>query len=162
MLACTAEKQRRVFINMNKLSLLFIVVASISCGKNNINQDPIDDVAVNVVVNLGLSSNSYMLNPGNHMFVDGGVKGIVIVHHTDDTYYAFDRNCSYQPKTACSKIEVDSAVFIFRCGESTSSGFVKCCDSKFLMNGDVFNGPATYGLKRYRVQLDGNILYIKN
>lgn len=158
----TAKRPRRAFINMNRINLLILVLVAISCGKNNINPDPIKDVPVNEVVNMGLSTNSHMLNPGNHMFIDAGVKGIVIVHHTDDAYYAFDRNCSYQPNNACSRIEVDSAVFVFRCGESTSSGFLKCCDSKFLMNGDVFNGPATYGLKRYQVIVDGNLLYVKN
>ena len=46
--------------------------------------------------------------------------------------------------------------------ESQSSGFQKCCDSKFWMNGEVFAGPATYGLKHYQVTRSGNLLNIKN
>lgn len=150
---------------MNKTLLIALILAfyTVSCkDKNNVNSDPIDNVPVNITINLALPAYSHLLNQGTHVYESGGVKGVVIVHHTDDNYYAFDRCCSYQPKNSCSRIEVDSSVLMFRCGETTASGFVKCCDSKFWMSGDVFNGPATFGLKRYQVILSGNLLSVKN
>ena len=149
---------------MNK-TILFaaLAVLAFSCKKSkHINNDPIIDVPVNITINMALNSHSHLLNIGSHSFEEGGVKGVVVVHYTDDNYYAFDRSCSYQPSNACSRIEVDSSVLIFRCGETKTSGFEKCCDSKFLMNGEVFNGPATFGLKRYQVIRTGNLLNIKN
>jgi len=149
---------------MNKTSIILIAVLfAFSCKKNNnVNNDPINDVPVNITINMALNSYSHLQNIGTHVFETGGVKGVVIVHHTDDNFYAFDRCCSYQPSTSCARIEVDSAVLIFRCGESKNNKFEKCCDSKFLMDGEVFNGPATFGLKRYQVIRSGNLLNIKN
>jgi Rieske Fe-S protein len=51
---------------------------------------------------------------------------------------------------------------VFRCGTSKNTGFEKCCDSKFFMNGQVLNGPATFGLKQYQVIKTGTELSIKN
>lgn len=160
----TAKKQRKDSIPMNKTILcITLVLLAVACKKSkNINNDPINDVPVNLTINMALNNYSHLLNVGTHVFEEGGVRGVVIVHHTDDNYYAFDRNCSYQPSNTCSKIEVDSSVLIFRCGESKNGSFQKCCDSKFLMDGEVFNGPATFGLKRYQVIRSGNLLNIKN
>lgn len=133
-----------------------------ACKKNNVNSDPIVDVPVNITINMALPSYDHLLNPASFVYEEGGVKGVVIVHHTDDQYYAFDRSCSYQTSNACSRIEVDSSVLVFRCGESKTGGFVKCCDSRFMMDGQVLNGPATFGLKHYQVIKTGNLLNIKN
>lgn len=142
--------------------MAIVLSLGISCSKNNVNPEPIENVPVNLTLNLALPSNSHLLDPGTHLYQTGGVKGIVVVHHLDGEYYAFDRCCSYQPSSACARVEVDSSLLVFRCGESKSGGFEKCCDSKFYMNGDVINGPATFGLKRYQVILDGNLLNVKN
>lgn len=148
---------------MNKYGIfLLMAVLAVSCKKNNINTQPIQDVPVNITINLSLPSYSHLINPGTHVYEPGGVKGVVVVHHTDDEFYAFDRNCSFQPDNSCSRIEVDSNFLVFRCGESKTGGFEKCCDSRFFMDGQVFNGPATFGLKHYLVIRSGNILNIKN
>lgn len=164
MQGCMAKRQKKDFTLMIRI-LSAITIAFLllnSCSKNNINTDPIADVPVNITINMALPSYVHLLDPATFVYEPGGVKGVVVVHHTDDQYYAFDRNCSYQPNSSCSKIEVDSSVLIFRCGSTTDSGFVKCCDSKFWMDGQVFNGPATFGLKHYQVIKTGNVLNIKN
>jgi Rieske Fe-S protein len=149
---------------MNKIVTLAIlsVTTLISCQKNNINNDPIADVPVNITINMALPLYSHLLNEGTFLYWDGGVKGVVVVHYQNDEYYAFDRSCSYQPSTSCAKIEVDSSFMVFRCGTSKNTGFEKCCDSKFFMNGQVLNGPATFGLKQYQVIKTGTELSIKN
>lgn len=149
---------------MNKyiLTSIFLFVVLFACRKGSINNDPIQNVPVNITINMALPSYNHLLNPGSFVYEPGGVKGVVVVHHTDDAYYAFDRNCSFQPNNACSKIEVDSSVLIFRCGETTDSGFVKCCNSRFFMDGQVLDGSASFGLKHYQVIKTGNLLNIKN
>lgn len=142
------------------LLLMFIMFSA--CRKNNLNPEPIQDVPVNLTINMSLPSYSHLLDPGTHVYENGGVKGVVVVHHTDDRFYAFDRSCSFEPGKACSKIEVDSTVLVFRCGESKPGGFQKCCDSRFMMDGEVLNGPATFGLKHYQVIRAGNVLSVKN
>jgi hypothetical protein len=159
-----AEKQKKDFTIMNKIIILALlsVTTLISCQKNNINNDPIADVPVNITINMALPLYSHLLNEGTFLYWDGGVKGVVIVHYQNDEYFAFDRSCSYQPSTSCAKIEVDSSFMDFRCGTSKNTGFEKCCDSKFFMNGQVLNGPATFGLKQYQVIKTGTELSIKN
>ena len=163
MLDCMAVKLKEDSILMNKiLGLLFVVIAVSACKNNNVNPEPIDNVPVSLTINMALPLYSHLLDQGTFVYEPGGVKGVVVVHYTDDNFYAFDRNCSYQPKTSCASIEVDSAINLFRCGQTTSSGFQKCCDSRFWMNGEVFAGPANYGLKHYQVTRSGNLLNIKN
>ncbi len=149
---------------MNKLFITSIIVSLIfsACSKNNINEEPILNVPVNLTINMSLPQFEHLLQQNTFIYQEGGVKGIVIVHYTDDNFYALDRSCSYQPNNSCSKIEVDSSLMIFRCGESKLGGFQKCCDSKFLLDGSVFSQPATFGLKHYPVFRSGNVLEIKN
>ena len=157
------EKQKEDFTTMNKILILILGLAVFaSCQKNNINNDPIADVPVNITINMALPSYSHLLNEGTFVYESGGVKGVVVVHYQNDEFYAFDRACSFQPSTSCAKIEVDSAFMVFRCGATQTSGFEKCCDSKFFMNGQVLNGPATFGLKQYQVIKNGTELSIKN
>lgn len=159
----TAEKPKKDSINMNKLLTIIVVTLLVnSCKSNNVNPEPIANVPVSITINMALPSYSHLLDQGSFVFEPGGVKGVVIVHYTDDNYYAFDRCCSYQPSASCAKLEVDTSFKVFRCGESKITGFQKCCDSRFFMNGDVINGPATFGLKRYLVEKSGNLLNIKN
>lgn len=160
-----AKKQKEDFILMNnyvKLVAVAVFLILNSCQKNNVNSDPIADVPVNITINMALPMYSHLLNDGTFVYENGGVKGVVIVHYQNDEYYAFDRACSYQPSTSCAKVEIDSSFLVFRCGSTQSSGFTKCCDSRFLMNGQVLNGPATFGLKHYQVLKTGTELSIKN
>jgi nitrite reductase/ring-hydroxylating ferredoxin subunit len=159
-----AEKPKKDSINMNKYIILgaLLIVLIFSCGKNNVNPDPIDNVPVNITINMALPSYSHLLDIGSHVYEAGGVKGVVVVHAFDDQYYALDRTCSHQPRNDCSKVELDSSSFQFRCGSSQLNGFQKCCDSRFSLDGSVTNGPATFGLKMYSVSKSGNLLNIKN
>jgi hypothetical protein len=160
-----AEKQKKDFINMNKLLILyavFLVLLTSSCTKNQVNPDPIIEVPVNITINMALPQYEHLLYQGGFVYEEGGVKGVVIVHHSDDQYYAFDRACSYQPNNACSRIEVDSSILLFRCGQTNNNNFVKCCESRFSFDGSVFNGPSVFGLKHYFVSKSGNLLNIKH
>jgi len=142
--------------------VVFLLFSAHSCTKTPVNPEPIDNVPVNQTINLALPIYEYMNNMGSHLFLDGGVKGIVLVHGFDDAYYAFDRTCSYQPKSSCARLELDSTAFQFRCGSSTDTGFVKCCDSRFSFEGDLMQGPASFGLRHYQVFKQGNLLNIQN
>lgn len=140
-----------------------LVMLLVNCTKNNVNPDPIPDVPVTITVNMSNPSHSHLLDAGSISYETGGVKGVVIVHSLiDDQFYAFDRCCSYKPNDACSRVELDSSGFQFRCGESKLGGFVNCCSSRFSMEGQVASGPATYVLKQYQVIRSGNLLNIKN
>lgn len=159
----TEEKPKKAFTNMNKfiLTIVCLILAN-SCQKNQLNPYPIEDVPVNITINLALPQYEKLLQPGQFVYEEGGLRGVVLVHHLDNNYYAFERTCPYEPQNTCSKIEIDSSLFIFRCGETSGGMFNKCCDSRFSTNGEVFNGPANFGLKHYIVTQNGNLLNIKN
>lgn len=165
MQAFMEERPEKDFINMNNIKYIMLILGCFACRKNgsDSNPDPIREVPVNITINMALPAYFHLQNTGTYVFENGGVKGVVLIHHPDDNFYAFDRACSYQPSTSgCSRLEIDTPYMQLRCGETTKSGFQKCCDSRFFFDGSVAQGPARYSLKSYRVTKSGNIITISN
>ena len=139
--------------SMKRVVLVLIISLLVwSCNDQN---DYIQDVYVNENINLSLPEYSDILIPGNSIFIDGGVEGIIIYHGIGNNYKIYDRNCSYEPSLACSYID------------SVNSGiaFCGCCPSVFDISnsGTPINAPALLPLKQYNWNLDNNnILRIFN
>ena len=128
------------------LCLLFF-----SCQKED---DYVQHVIVDIDLNLTLPEFSELQTVGNYVFINGGVKGIIVYHQAFDIYKTYDRNCTYQPSLNCAKIDsVNSSIAI-----------CSCCDSKFLLGqeGQTIDGPALLPLKQYPNNLAGDFLYIYN
>lgn len=139
--------------SMKKIGLL-LIISSLICACNDKN-DYIQDVYVNETINLNSPEYSNILMPGNSIFVEGGVEGIIIYHGIGNNYKVYDRNCSYEPSLSCSYID------------SVNSGiaYCGCCPSVFDINnsGEPINAPALLSLKQYNWNLDNNnILRIFN
>ena len=122
-----------------------------SCQKD---EDYIQNVMVDIDLNLTLPEFSDLQTVGNYIFINGGVKGIIVYHQGFDIYKTYDRNCSYQPYFSCAKIDSVNATI----------AICNCCDSKFLLGKDGQNiyGPALLPLKQYPNNLSGDFLYIYN
>ena len=138
--------------DMKKLTyILTISMLVFSCNSKD---DFIQDVYVNELIDLSLPIYSEIVTPGNSIFVEGGVEGIIIYHGVGNDYKVYDRNCSYEPSLACSVID------------SINSGFAycRCCPSIFDLNnsGGAIRTPALLPLKSYNWSLDNNILKISN
>lgn len=131
--------------------LAFICLLFFSCQKE---EDYIQDVIVNIDLNLSLPQFSELQTVGNHVFINGGVKGIIVYHQAFDLYKTYDRSCTHQPSLNCAKID----------SVNSSIGICSCCDSKFLLgqNGQAIDGPALLPLKQYPNNLSGNFLHIYN
>ena len=129
----------------------FFFLLFLSCQQE---EDYIQNVMVDINLNLTLPEFSDLQTIGNYIFVNGGVKGIIVYHQGFDIYKTYDRNCSYEPSIACAKIDSINA----------SIAMCNCCDSKFLLdqNGQTIDGPALLPLKQYSNNLSGNLLYIYN
>jgi len=114
----------------------------------------IQNIYVNQLIDLNLPENSDLVIPGNSIFVEGGVEGIIVYHGFGEDYKVYDRNCSYEPCLACSQID------------SVNSGiaYCGCCTSAFLISnsGEAINAPALLPLKQYNWSLNNNILRIFN
>ena len=150
--------KRAIFI----LSLGLLLIHS-SCGDDNTNQQSfIPDVPVSITINTDLPSYYHLKNLGGFEYLDGGYRGVLLIHNFDDLYYAIERTCSFESDKECAHIFVDSMNFQLMCGQYVDTGFVECCASKFTFDGNVLEPPAQLPLKLYRVTPNGGLLTISN
>ena len=135
---------------MKKLNYIMMIII-LSCNNKN---DFIQEVYVNETIDLNLPMYSDISTPGNSIFVEGGVRGIIIYHGVGNDYHIYDRNCSYEPSLSCSQIDSINA----------GIAYCECCPSVFsLYNaGEPINSPALLPLKSYNWTLENNILRIFN
>ena len=93
---------------------------------------------------------------GQAIYIQGGVRGIVIYREGFDNYLAYDRACSYNPQESCEQIELDDF-------KSPSFFIDSCCGSTFFLNdGTASGGPTSLPLKQYNAITDGSYVYISN
>ena len=107
------------------------------------------------VINLNLNLPEY-LNlkvEGGHVYVDdGGVRGLLVYHRSGNNYLAYERNCSFQPNTACATVEVHVSTLYIYC---------PCCSSSFdFATGYPTGGPAWRPLRQYETSVNGSTLTI--
>src|SRR5688572_15771715 len=91
-------------------SILFIILLATStllpsCNKDDDN----NDVASNYVdfyLYINEPSNINLNAVGGWMYVPQGTKGIIVYRRSIDEFTALERNCSFDPNTSCSLVEV--------------------------------------------------------
>lgn len=161
--ATMAARQVMVFIDMKIkfFCLGFTLLLLAGCRNNNVTE-AIPKGPVNITLDLNLLDNQHLLVPGSFTIAEGGVKGVLIVHDYDDTWYAFERTCAWQPLNACSQIWVDTQAIQLKCGLYNGNRFENCCESRYMFNGLPLKGPAGGSLSRYNVSRSANLLYVYN
>ncbi|MFM1898081.1 MAG: hypothetical protein RL577_321, partial [Bacteroidota bacterium] len=107
---------------------LCIVGAGSSCNDSAQVTQAIPKGPVNINIDLNLPSYMHLANVGTHAYLEGGVKGVLLVHDYDDQWYAFERGCAFEPTSSCSMIWADSIEIQLMCGSFIGGDFVKCCD----------------------------------
>lgn len=143
-----AERYKHLF----KPVIIFLAVFFPHCDKEF--QHPVPNVHVSI--NLDLSSTLYAdLNIiGNHIYITGGYRGIIVYRMSQDEFRAYERACPYDHHKDDARVVVeDNGLTMI---DST------CLSRYLLLDGSVFEGPATRGLKAYRTHYTGNNLYISN
>jgi hypothetical protein len=131
-----------------------------ACNSNTDTTTTIPNVPVNVQLDL-LDQQNRALRFDNGVVAippgsangQGGVKGIYVVRQNANTYLAFERNCPYQPLSACATVTLDKSRLFFR---------DSCCTSQFSLQGLVTGGPAPRSLRQYSTSLSGSLLTISN
>ncbi|MBL7859170.1 MAG: hypothetical protein JNM57_15865 [Cyclobacteriaceae bacterium] len=118
--------------------------------------DPIPYVPFSdITLNLNLPENIGLISDGGHKLISsslGGVQGIILYRKNSSAYYAFERNCSYQPAGACVTVEVHSSNLYM---------IDPCCSSIFSFpEGNPNGGPAWRPLRKYATYLNGSTLTI--
>ena len=144
------------------LSLLCSIMALIACDDSRQVTENIPRGLVNTVLDLNLASNMHLNNVGTFSYIEGGVRGVLVIHDYDDQWYAFKRTCAYQPTNACSHIWVDSINIQLKCGNYVSGKFEPCCESTYMFSGFPSKGPAAGRLAQYFISRNANILQVYN
>jgi len=144
-----AMRKQKFFQQISILPMLLILLSACS---PEISDDPIPFVPfATIYVNLNLPAYQSLKTSG-YVYIDGGVRGILLHRLNSTTYVSYERNCSFQPNDACATVEMHvSNLYIFDA----------CCNSSFnLSNGEPSSGPAWRPLRQYRTTLSGTDVII--
>jgi len=116
-------------------------------------EDGIPVVLVDETINLNNYQYQALGVVGGFVYLNAGVRGIIIYRSSANEYLAIERNCTFQPMDPCADVKVD---------ESTLFLIDTCCNSTFDFNGFPTGGPATIPLRQYKATLNENYLTITN
>jgi nitrite reductase/ring-hydroxylating ferredoxin subunit len=153
MLATMEENPAKDFIIMIRLNAILICfLLIISCDEEyQGGQIPIADFP-DIVLNLNLPEYRDLNLDKRSIYVDGGLRGLIIYRENDASYIAFETTCSFQPSDACANVKVHS---------STLYMTDTCCGSIFnFPDGQPTGGPARLRLRKYETFLVDNTLTI--
>ena len=150
-----ANKRNHTIFKVIVASVLVLAgtcILSTSCG-SDMSDEPIPEVPFDpIVINLNLPAYVRARPEGGYVYLDGGIRGIILYHQSATTYIAFERNCSFNPNDACATVDVHS---------STLYMVDTCCNSSFSFpDGEPNGGPASRPLLQYRTSLRGSELTI--
>ncbi|MBQ4819769.1 hypothetical protein [Aquimarina sp. MMG016] len=144
---------------MHTKRFLFLVLSMfmiLSCEDDDRADNPfLPNVSVNFEANLNLPQFSQLEFQGNTVIVETGgvgIKGLILHNSLSGGFRAFELS--------------DPNHFPNSCSTQTFSGSVSTCncedENKYDLNTGVSLSGLPYGLKPYRVQLQGSSLFISN
>lgn len=139
---------------MKKFVLFLLVSVMLTGCDPDLTDDAIPWQPFDVInINLNLPEYIHLKMDGQYMYLnDEGVRGIILYHQGGSNYIAYERNCSYQPNSACATVEVHSSGLFMLC---------PCCSSNFdLATGYPSGGIAWRPLNKYATSLNGPTLTI--
>jgi hypothetical protein len=144
-----------VLNSMNKVLIILIFPLLQICGgcEQQAPEQSIPFAAVNIDINVTNLQYLDLQSNGGYVYLEGGYKGIIVYHEGGGVYRAFERACTFDPRSSCPPLVVDdSGLFLVH----------DCCSSAFSFEGDPTGGPASQNLLQYAVFVDGNLLLIRN
>ncbi|UOB16254.1 Rieske (2Fe-2S) protein [Abyssalbus ytuae] len=145
---------------MKKLFLLLIItLISCSDGGSSDRNPYLTEYNFSYEINLNLPLYANLSTSGNSMYISGnnvGIKGIMVIN-IGNNFFAWEASCPNHSPNSCSTMKIEGGVTC-RC---------ECEDYLYsLANGaplsESDSGEKLYGLLNYRVDVNGNILYISN
>ncbi|WP_026463360.1 Rieske 2Fe-2S domain-containing protein [Adhaeribacter aquaticus] len=137
---------------LRRLFFFISLLTAVACGKDTV-APQIPYVPVNEQLNLTNIQYNQLRRDNGYVYINGGLRGLIVIRQNANHYLAIERTCSYKPADACALVSVDPSGLFLKCG---------CCNSQFDLTGRVTGGPAAYPLRLYGTSLNGNLLYINN
>lgn len=140
-----------------KLQFFFLIFLLLTISTNCRKKDDIVPYTkVNFYIFLSDPDFVTLQTVGNHVFVTGGVCGIVIYRKSLNEFTAIERCCTYQASERCAVLLDTTNTLQLRC---------PCCNSRFsIINGAVMSGVAERDLVLYQTYFDEvqNTLHVYN
>lgn len=135
---------RQLVIKSGKYLLLFILttLTFTSCNEES---SQVPEVHVNFTINTNMHNELQV--PGGSVYIPGvGFGGIIVSHHIEGEYYAYDATCTHEISQSC---HIEPEGLIATC---------PCCNSKYTLFYSAFpvEGPASAPLKQYNVSVMNN------
>lgn len=137
---------------MRRLLIYFIVLMVVSCtpdfSDDDIPWQPFDVININ----LNLPEFIRLKMDGSYLYIPGGVRDLILYRKNASNYITYERNCSFQPNSACATVDVHVSTLYMLCS---------CCSSTFdLTTGYPTGGQAWRPLRKYATSLNGSQLTI--
>ena len=140
-------------MHYRKIIFFVFFFALTSCGKQN---DFLPDIPVTFQMSLGNPTLNRLSVIGGAVTIDGyGISGLIICRFSNDGYVAFDRCSTVNPEKRCA-VTLDSPPF---------TATDPCSGAKFNLfdgSGSPAKAPATISLKKYRVSISQNTIFVTN
>lgn len=136
-------------MSMKKNNLRLIVAALFAIGCNTVSAQASFST---ISVNLNYPQFQKLKLDGGFVYLDGGLKGIILYRASENSYLAYDRACPHNPNGEVVQVDV-STLFIID----------HTCHSSFnFSDGQPTGGPAQRPLVQYRVDQEGTVLKISD
>lgn len=152
----TSTKVLTAMLKLARFQPVCIILFLTACTPD-LSDDPIPPVIFeDIVLTLSLPENTTLNTDGGYRdlsqaYPASGVRGIIVYRKNASTYLAFERNCSFQPNSACATVDVHNSTLFLQDA---------CCGSTFTWDGNPSGGPAWRPLRQYATILNGNQLTI--
>ena len=145
-------KLKKTYLNFVLGLVLTVLLTQAKCD-NNVQNIPY--VPVNLDINLNLPAYNDLNFVSNHIYVNGGSKGLIIYRYTQDIFVVLDRHSTSDIELGCTVSVDDDGLLI--------SDHSDCSESKWLIiDGTVNQGTAILPLHRYGVNWNPPVLSIFN
>jgi hypothetical protein len=142
---------------MKGLKIITLFFVALLAGNISCNQQTDIDIIPFAYVNtdLYLKNIQYqdLRRQGGFIYLEEvGFRGI-IVYNDGTRFRAFERACTYDPRSKCEPVKVD---------DSTLFMVHECCASVYNFDGYPTAGPAPLPLREYVTFVEGDYLLIRN
>ena len=153
--------QERVFMIMNKFkawkireigSIVSLCLWLSSCEPDLQDHDIPIITFPPLTINVNLPEYQQLRSNGVQEISGVGIKGVILYRLHESRYFAYERNCSFQPHDACAVVSLDPSNLFMRDA---------CCNSTFdFQTGSPTGGPAWRPLRKYETTVNGSIITI--
>ena len=140
---------------MKKIIISLVISLIFSCEKDEVSSQCryLANIGVNYEVNLNLPQYNQLNFISNSVYIPNIGNGGIIVTNSGTGYLAWDASDPNRIPTSCSTMTINGLEGVSNCPDENSYS---------LITGQSLGITLECGLKAYRVEINGNNLFISN